>query len=145
MRSATHLALILGSLTLLACSEPPDLSVEIQTFAGHVNEIRSGMCMCPADVGFDTPLECGDALGFAGEGESQCMAAVLEDYGDDGASYLACMSSAYGEGGQCLTANVNCAEGQLDACEQTRAASSSSCTQIPEGGQGAFLACVAGT
>ena len=141
MRSPTHLPLILLA-ALAGCGQAPDLSAELDLYVEHVNDARGGICMCPVDAGFDTAVDCGEALSFVGDAEVQCMSAALEEYGEDGSSYLACVSSAYDDGAACLAANTACEDGQVAACEQAREISSSACSQIPDTGRNAFQACI---
>ena len=128
MRSQTHLLAL--SLLLGACTQAPDLTVEIDDFTSQVNTVRGGVCMCAEDAGYDSMVACGDALGLAGEPENQCIGAVLEDLGEAGADYLECATIAYSDGAACLLANTDCETGQVNTCEQAREAALAACTQL---------------
>ena len=140
MRARTQffaLALLLG-----ACAQPPDLTDESIELITQVNDVRAGICMCAEDAGYDSMVACGDAVGLVGESERLCVTTVLEDLGDDGADYLACVTAAYTDGASCLLANTDCATGQVSTCEQAREAAVAACSQIPTSDALAFEACL---
>ncbi len=132
------------TLLLGACTQAPDLTVEIEDLVSEISSGRGDICMCAQDAGFESMVECTEATDLIGPAGNDCIAMVLEDQGDSGADYLACVTQAYGNEAACLSANVSaeCEDGAVAACEQDRTAALAACTQVPASERQALDACI---
>ena len=140
MRSAR--ILVLGALLPLGgCSEPPDLSPDIETYASRINASRSALCLCPQDVGYPGVLECQDGLGRVDVAGEQCIADALEGSEDAGKEYLDCANAAYADYVACLEVNETCEDGWIDGCNADHTSALSSCTPLAQGFDPAFATC----
>ncbi|PRQ02041.1 hypothetical protein [Enhygromyxa salina] len=143
MRSRTRRGLSLGLLGLvLSCQQAPDLTDELNEYERVVNEANSEACRCPMELGYDSMVECGDALGTVTNEDVQCLAGVLDGNEEIGRDYLDCASSAYRFHVQCLGLNPSCEEGENTDCTADLAAALAACPQLPADIRPSFFACI---
>ena len=143
MRSRTYRASWLAPLLVLGCSQPPDLTVDIDEHANRINDSLALICDCHQDAGFSSRAECSDMLGFVGLDERQCITDALEGSEEEGKDYLACANAAYDGYITCLDANslANCEDGGIAVCDQALDQALAACTQVPTAVQDSISAC----
>lgn len=142
MRSRSLRAVVLAPLLGLACSQPPDLSADIEEYANNIDDAISLTCDCPVDAGFADMAECSEMLGGAGSAERQCMADALTGYENEGKDFLECANSAYSSYLSCLEFNASsCNEGGVALCSDAHEQAISACPQLSATAKASFDAC----
>lgn len=145
-------ALCLVPALALACSESPDSSdssseaeipAEIDAYADQIDELYASTCECWMGAGYQSPMDCSDALGSVEPAERKCLADALE--GVESEAFLACMTDAYSEAVDCLDANAaaGCGQDGLLACVDASLEARDACTQVPNSVRDAFMGCTA--
>ena len=142
MLSRTFRAICLVPLLGLGCSQPPDLSADIELLGNNMDDVIALTCDCHVDAGFATMLECEEALGEVGDVERQCVADTLVGYETEGKDYLNCANDAYSDYLFCLELNENaCEDGGIAACDEANTQALVGCTQLPDGVLASVAAC----
>ncbi|PRP98528.1 hypothetical protein [Enhygromyxa salina] len=135
--------LSLGLLcALLSCQAPPDLTADLNEYQTAINDANGAACDCPMDLGYDSIVECDEAVGTVTNDDVQCLADVLDGNEDAGKDYLDCANSAYRFYVQCLQSNPNCQDGWYDDCASDLTAQVAGCPQLSSDLRPMFMACV---
>src|SRR5262245_43337746 len=92
----------LGSLALIACQSPPDITDEINEYSSLISDANDYACRCPQDLGYDSIAECGEAHSPVDAQEHECLVAVLDGHEEEAKRYLDCANAAYQEYVDCL-------------------------------------------
>jgi hypothetical protein len=139
MRARLPLACSFG--LLLACSEPPDISLELEQYAMLLMDADSQLCRCAILFGYMTYMECSEAMGTVGADEWECLTEALEGHEEAARDYLACANEAYEVYVDCLELIKICDPEIYDACITAHEAELASCPKLPADVQSEFEAC----
>ncbi|EDM75935.1 hypothetical protein PPSIR1_25191 [Plesiocystis pacifica SIR-1] len=135
------------TLTLLslvfacACAEP-DISQEVEDYAGELGGAEELVCQCPLVLGFDNAAECGAAFGIVGSERQECMREAIQDQ-EDPKSFLSCATNAVQLYSVCLTTSIDdgCEQSQHLTCIDEFENAVLQCSGVSASAAGEFLTC----
>ncbi len=128
--SSGNRLLCLALLTLAACSEPPDISAQVEEYGILISTSLLETCDCALERGYDSVSECDAAFGSV---NYECQHSVLRGHEETADEYLGCAIPAADAYVTCLEADPGCEPGWFDACNEVWVGAEAKCPQLSSG------------